>query len=304
MTREEYLTALRNCIRALPLEEQTEALEYYLNYFQDADNDTKVMEELGSPEELAQTIKDKFACVPAEIVHESHKQENEADYKKRSSETNRTCIFSAEDVRSLDISIGTAEVVVIAGKDYSVETRGMIASDMRCSLSPYGTLCIDNERKIQLNSFFNHTKNWHPRILITVPDNVQLDSIKIHIGAGSLITKQVNLSALKASFDVGAGNLEINSFTGGKADVRCSMGNFKLKGSVTGLSRIDCAMGNVKFELNGNWEEYSYDAKVGIGDVRFNREKKSGICKTFASDCKNNHFSINCGMGSVNIDIR
>ncbi|MBP5602039.1 MAG: DUF1700 domain-containing protein, partial [Treponema sp.] len=63
MTRNEYLSRLRSCIQALPLEEQTEALEFYQDYFADADNDEAVMQELGTPEELAETIKAKFACV-------------------------------------------------------------------------------------------------------------------------------------------------------------------------------------------------------------------------------------------------
>ena len=63
MNREEYLSELKRCIQALPLEEQEEALEYYKDYFDDADNDSKVIEELGDPEKLAEEIKEKIACV-------------------------------------------------------------------------------------------------------------------------------------------------------------------------------------------------------------------------------------------------
>jgi uncharacterized membrane protein len=66
MKREEYLKELKNCIQALPIEEQNEALDYYFNYFEDANDDEKVISELGSPEELAEEIKAKFACVPAQ----------------------------------------------------------------------------------------------------------------------------------------------------------------------------------------------------------------------------------------------
>ena len=58
MTREEYLTALKNNIQSLTLDEQNEALQYYSDYFDDANDDAKVMEELGSPEEVAAHIRE------------------------------------------------------------------------------------------------------------------------------------------------------------------------------------------------------------------------------------------------------
>ena len=79
------------------------------------------------------------------------------------------------------------------------------------------------------------------------------------------------------------------------------MGNLEFKGSLTGLVNLDCGMGNVNLELKGNPKSYSYDAKVGLGDFKFNDEKRSGVCQVYASNRKQNHFSVNCGMGSVNI---
>lgn len=303
MTRKEYLKQLKSQISALPIDEQDEALEYYTNYFEDACDDEKVISELGTPEELAQTIKDKFAWVPA-------KPENEESYddsnsKKRTSSTGRSCKFDKKDVRSLDLSLGAAEIVIISGENYAVETRGMEENDLRCNLSPYGTLSIDNTRKFPCLNFLKGEKQkyMHPRILITVPENSDLDMVKIHVGAGSLVTKSVNVKASKVFIDVGAGNLEFNSLFGGRVDIRCGMGNIEMKGSITGLSRIDCSMGNVKLDLRGNKSDYSYDAKVGLGEIKVNDEKRSGINELFCSNRQANHFSIKCGMGAVTINV-
>ena len=65
MTKKTYLKKLESLIQALPADERKEALEYYSNYFDDADDDDKVFEELGEPEELAKAIIEKFSCVPA-----------------------------------------------------------------------------------------------------------------------------------------------------------------------------------------------------------------------------------------------
>ena len=60
MNRNEYLKELQTYIQALPVEEQKEAMDYYYNYFEDADNDEKVIAELGSPAKLAEEIKAKL----------------------------------------------------------------------------------------------------------------------------------------------------------------------------------------------------------------------------------------------------
>ena len=56
MTRKQYMTALKNNIQSLTLDEQKEALQYYEDYFEEAGDDKKVMEELGSPEEVAEVV--------------------------------------------------------------------------------------------------------------------------------------------------------------------------------------------------------------------------------------------------------
>ena len=61
MTREEYLNELKSSIMSLTSDEQAEAIQYYSDYFDEADDDEKVMRELGTPEELAKTIIEKYS---------------------------------------------------------------------------------------------------------------------------------------------------------------------------------------------------------------------------------------------------
>ncbi|MCQ2579704.1 MAG: hypothetical protein MJ159_03290 [Treponemataceae bacterium] len=310
MTRNEYLSRLRSCIQALPLDEQTEALEFYQDYFADADNDEAVMAELGTPEELAETIKAKFACVPANMQSSKDKDSEKADFNRRTSSSGRSFVFENKDIRALDLSFGAAEVVMISGERFSVETRGMDPCSIRCEVTPYGTLAIDNQTRILFDgqgnnlfsNFFRHEnrKNWHPRILLTIPENAQLDSIKIRVGAGSLVTKGVSVSSSRTSLDVGAGNLVFKGIKGGLCDIHCAMGNIETSGTFTGFSKIDCAMGCIKVAVNGTAEDYSYDAQVGLGEIKFGQEKKSGINSSCTAR-KENHFLINCGMGSVTV---
>lgn len=60
MTRKEYIDKLEELLRDVPDAEREEALQYYNDYFDDAseDGDDDIIKSLGSPEDLAKSIKD------------------------------------------------------------------------------------------------------------------------------------------------------------------------------------------------------------------------------------------------------
>ena len=76
------------------------------------------------------------------------------------------------------------------------------------------------------------------------------------------------------------------------------------KGTVTGKSDIDCGMGNIQLSLEGLRETYSYDLKLGLGNFKINKDKKAGLYQSIVDGKKSNHFSVNCGMGNVDIKIK
>lgn len=300
MTREEYLKELKNNILALSTEEQNEALQYYSDYFEEANDDEKVINELGSPEELSKTIIEKFANALVDSKSSSDKEKREETVNGYNDALYYE--FKKSSVSRLNIRVGAADVAMIKGKNFSVETRGITEDAMNCYLSNDGTLYINNSKRFNLN-FWNHDRRtrWIPKILITVPEGVDLEKIQISVGAGNFRAKDVDFCFTTGSIDVGAGNLVLNALKGGRLNMRCGMGNIDYTGAITGSSNIDCGMGNISIRLKGNPSDYSYDAKVGLGDFKFNNEKKSGVCQIYNNERKENHFSVNCGMGSVSV---
>lgn len=59
MNRNEFMNRLESLLAVIPEEERREALQYYTDYFEDAgaENEAQVIKELGSPENVAATIK-------------------------------------------------------------------------------------------------------------------------------------------------------------------------------------------------------------------------------------------------------
>ena len=306
MTRDEYLTALKNNIQSLTIDEQNEALQYYSDYFDDANDDEKVMEELGTPEEVAALIREKCSN---SLVKNEKAGEDDSDKNQGGSNGRYEALyyeFKNTDVKNVEFSFGAAEVVLIPGKKFSVETRGIAKNNLLCRIDGEKTLVVKNLNKLSGFNFFNHSDRpgrMVPRILISIPEDAKLGRFKAAIGAGNFVAKDISLGFEKGHIDVGAGNFVLKKVDACNLDMRCGMGNLNMEGSIKGKSNIDCGMGAIKLELKGNEADYSYDAKVGLGDFKFNDEKRSGVCQVYASSRKENHFSVNCGMGSVNIKI-
>lgn len=302
MTREEYLNQLKLNLTPLTLEEQAEALQYYSDYFEDCNDDSSVMEKLGSPEELARTIVENFANVPTRVERNnsnSNKNDSSADSVTDSSLYYE---FKKENVRSINLDFKASDVILISGDRFSVETRGIREKDMECHLSDQGLLTVKNTN---LFSFLSSPRidRIVQRILITVPEKCSLEHINLTVGAGNFRTRETDLHCATGRFDVGAGNMLINSIHGGNISFHCGMGNITFRGTVKGNSSIDCGMGNVTLNLSGNSSDYSYEAKIGLGEFHFNEEKRSGVGQNIRQERKENHFKISVGMGSVNIRI-
>jgi len=302
MTRDEYLAELKLKLSSLSQDELNEAMQYYSDYFDEANDDEKVMAELGSPEELSKVIVEKFANVL--VKKEDIKSEEESSTANNNSSDALYFEFDKQNVKSLAFNFGASQVVAIPGKKFSFETRGVAPESFNCSINSEGVLIVNNAKRINFN-FWSHDRNrrFVPRVLVTIPQGFVAESLKVNIGAGTFESKDIDLKFNKAIINVGAGNLVLNKVSGGSANISCGMGHFQMTGTLTGNTNIDCGMGAVKLNLSGNKSDYSYDAKVGLGDFKFNEDKRSGVGQV-STEKKENNFSVNCGMGSVVIDMK
>lgn len=300
MTREEYLSALNKNITSLTDSEKNEALQYYADYFEEAGDDEKVMEELGTPEEAAKVIMDKFS-------NALKKKDEEPDNEKKESKEEGTpftdeCVwsFDTKEIKNVKIELGACHSVLIPGKKWMIETRGIREENFVCS-AKNGTLFINNTKKLNFIDFFNHDRKSRivPRILISVPET-EIEELSIKLEAGLLKSQELALSSKKLALSVGAGNMELEGLKAAASGIHCGMGNITFKGKLTGKTNIDCGMGNITLILSEKEENFSYDCKVGLGEFKFNEKKCAGISQSLPENLKENHLSVNVGMGSVN----
>ena len=293
MTRERFLSELQKELNSLPIAEQQEAMDYYRAYFEDAEDDERVIKQLGSPEEVARNIKEKIASVPSVRKPETN-QENEGYYGE----------FAGSEVHSMEVSIGAAEVVITTGPKFSVEYKNIAPKNLSFGLSALGKLTICNVASFSNFSFWMRKKDEDrtpARVLIKVPENIELDYIKLSVGAGSMVTKSVSIKAKRVDLNVGAGNMLVGGVCGGTGRIKCGMGNLEYKGSLEGNIKAECGMGKLAMVLAGREDEYSFEGSVGLGTVQFNNIKKEGVGKVECANKKQNHIQATCGMGCIKI---
>lgn len=207
-------------------------------------------------------------------------------------------------IKSLDISLSLAEVIIERGGSFEIKTRDIPEREIRTSMSSDGALRISNKDSASLGSIFGtRWINRNPQIIISLPEDLELSNLSIAIGAGRFISKDISIQADKARLEVGAGEMVINNLHSKKLTAECGMGSLTLSGRITGPSVFDCGMGSITAVIQGNKNDYSYSASVGLGNIRVNNEQISGFGSNKSSKKLQNHIDIECGMGDVKITI-
>lgn len=209
-----------------------------------------------------------------------------------------------EKITSIDINLALAEVIIEKGNTFEIKTYDIPENEIFSSLNTDGKLLISNETSTTFRSFFRtRWINKNPQVIITLPKDLSLESLKVKIGAGSFNCKQISVETKEAALEVGAGELIFKNLSTQRLSVDCGMGSVVLAGMLKGPSIIECGMGSVKLFIEGNRSDYSYTGNVGLGNISVNSEQISGIGKNTSSQKKNNHLEIECGMGDVTVII-
>ncbi|MCR4953404.1 MAG: hypothetical protein K6A43_04955 [Treponema sp.] len=212
--------------------------------------------------------------------------------------------FESEQIKNVLFDFSFAKVVVIEGDFFSVETRGTVNSNFLCFVKDDDTLIVKNEHPFEQFNFMSHDRTrTFPRILITVPPKFEFESLRIKMNAGTFTLDSVPLSCKVGSVKVNAGELKIDSVVGGNIDFSCGAGSILFDGTITGRCNVDCGMGSIVLNIKGNSADYSCDSKTGLGSVKLNDELLSTLGRSYADKICQNHISVNCGLGNVELNV-
>ena len=290
MTKYEYLAELEKNLDMLSYDDKTQALEYYENYIEDAgkENLQQVLEQLGSPAELAKSI---FNGIPGVLANLPPINKDE---------------YNREAIKSIDAKFGACRVLVEEGNEFNVEQKNMGTNKVDIKISKDGVLSITNkDNLIGIFSGISFKKNsLCPTVIITLPRNLFLDNLVVEMGAGSFEARTINITSKATRLTVGAGQLVLKDLTSLQTELNCGVGSIDVQGKLTNRINAECGMGSIVATIFGTESDYSYKAQVGLGEVKIGNNTISGLSQYVSSVESENKITANCGMGAIKVNFK
>lgn len=197
-----------------------------------------------------------------------------------------------QSIRSLDLEIAAAQVVVQSGDDWKLETN--FKKKYLTSTVKDGVLTLEQPSCETDISNLRRLKDTTPTVTLTVPKDLTLKKLEADLGAGTMELR--NLSAKKSVLDVSAGSVTLDQLNTHTTDVNCDLGEVTGTICLTGDGSMDVSMGSVDLELLESSQLAEINADTSMGDVTLNGKDFSGskrLGKTGGT------LDLSCDMGSI-----
>lgn len=208
-------------------------------------------------------------------------------------------ISSFTDIDELQVEVSYLEVAVrqYDGDSITVDTS-QISSKLRKNLI-YETDEDGLTIKTKNNSIWKRAgRNDSGYLVIQIPREISLKEASFQIGAGILEIDDIKAEDL--DIDVGAGQAVVRQFEVGELDIKCGAGEASLTGTVREEISVDCGVGEVEMVLNASQKDYDYELKSGIGELVVGDDSYAGLGSTRSiNNGTGKDMEINCGIGRV-----
>ena len=210
----------------------------------------------------------------------------------------------SDNIRSLDIDVDAATIVMERGENFSV---GIYSGKKRNIIS---RLESDGRLKIgEAHASAKRYKGLHPYkalVRIRVPADTVLDELDLQINDAAFYADRISLTVQKFSLELNAGAIRIKrpeQFLCFGSNIDCNAGLIIVEGALRGRTDIDCTAGQVVLKIDGADEAYSWDTDAALGSVKINDNSVSGNSRQRSAAKEKNHIDISCAVGSVDISI-
>lgn len=217
--------------------------------------------------------------------------------------------FDLSDVDNIDIQIGAADLKF---NDSTDESIGVTLDGMNTS-----------QVYVEDDTLFICSKGstMKGKVEIAIPKSAKFSNINIEAGAAEMkniawecnrITMDLGAGDAKitslnvtdsATFDIGAGNLEIQNAVIADMDADLGMGNLEFNGLVSGDLTVDCGMGNAEFSFTDSADNHNFDLEASLGNIELGQKRDSGLGNHIVIDNDaDSDYEIECGMGNIEIN--
>lgn len=234
---------------------------------------------------------------------EEHYKGNDVGQSQGSSvQGEKKYVKEFKNIRSLDIEVSYVELEVKKTKgDVVVVDTSQLSSKLRDAL-----MVKTEERELRLESresnFWNRireTKN-PGRIVIAIPQDARYDEASFDVGAGRLQIEDISAGSLKVN--VGGGEAVVDRFQADELEAECGAGKMTFSGIVNGAAEVNCGVGEVQLNLTDSQNNYNYELECGIGRLKVGNDSYTGLGSRRSIDNgANKEVEISCSVGNVEV---
>ena len=294
MTKDQFLTELNSYLSVLKPEDRKNTIEFYEEYFEDAENEEAAIEELGAPKKLAEEIID------------FHK----TSYKGENTQVSRQ-FLPDESISEIILNITAAKVLINASQEEKIEyTTQNIADDDFSAKIENGKLIIKEKpvfffskkgfasflENFNINTSFNAGKR---EININIPKDTRLEKLEFNSQMGSLKIEEVNVEIIEGYTT--CGNFSVKSGLHKKIDFNTSAGSINISDIDIETMKLSSSAGAIKFE---NIKAGNISASTGAGTIDFIKTESSyinansGAGNITGNELKSDRGKFNTGAGT------
>lgn len=242
--------------------------------------------------------------------------------------------YNVNDISNIDIELGGENLIIEESEDDYIWVGNNSGHNRIKYVKEGRTFKLYSRQSVRL--WKNVSRG---SVYLYLPKGMTLDSIDLEVGAGKF--NSIALEADEISLDIGAGTFTIEgmsarevdiSIGAGKADIysmnatdaeisvgagsinlneidvrdislEAGMGSISAEGKVSGDADIECGMGSISMILDGSEKEHDYYIDCAMGAVQIGGNRYSGLASERRIDNgSSSTFSVDCSMGSINIE--
>jgi len=217
-------------------------------------------------------------------------------------------IYSVNDVKNLEVEVGTCELIIGQSKDADIHVivegagnyQGYLSGDTLClkliRSSEIGATLSTNDGGINLN-----LDAAACRMELLLPQDFAFEDVTLSLGAGT-VDATIPFKANDLEIELAAGEVTVSNLEVNQLSAEVGAGALTLSGKIYEAADLQCGMGDLALNLTGNKNDFNYDVEVAAGEVTIGNESFGGIAGEREID--NNasaNIDIECAMGNVEV---
>ena len=215
----------------------------------------------------------------------------------------QTVQLEEADIENLKISVKAGSVILEEGNQFRLLSQAGESFHYEIKDS---TLFIEEENRETwsgLEFFGIHITRdgiytGERRVLLEVPEGTVFQNVDIDVKAGNFEADFLCTEG-KAVFEAGAGNIEVEHFSGRETEIDCQMGNISIIGDISGDINADCETGALFLDLEDAYEKYRYSGSVQLGEVTIGPYSLEEMKHRNTNG--EYEMQINCKLGAVDV---